>query len=250
MRPSPVPSRRAVIVGMTGATAAVLADLAFGLRGHHQGGHRAVGPSTGGPPADAFWQSAARDEQALLDAYEAAGHADPTLAATLALPLAHHRMHLAALSRTTASSTAVPSPTTSTGAAPDAASVTARRARLRALMAQETRAADRHRAAAVKDLAGGALLAQIAAADAVHADYLAAAITSIQPPAPTSSSPRPLATAVRTTSASTSTSTSPRTTSPPARPSTLRSAPTTPRSSSVAPSPSGPTGTPTPTPTR
>lgn len=205
MRPSPVPSRRAVIVGLSGATAAVLADLAFGLRGHEHGAPKDGGTPTAAPPTDPAWRSAADDEQSLIDAYETATRAHPALAATLALPLAHHRVHLAALTRTSGASTAVLPTTTASGAAADAGTATEHRDTLRALMAREDTAAGHRTAAAVEDQGGGQLLARIAASEAVHADYLGMAINAIKPPVPSSISPSRLATFKRPTPTSTST---------------------------------------------
>lgn len=191
MRPSPVPSRRTLIVGLAGATAAVVADLALGGLGHDGPAPKPTGTPPLPPPSDPSWRSAAGDERALIAAYETAGRTDPALAPTLALPLAHHRTHLAALTRVAASSTSVPPTTTSSGPAPGAATVATRRAALGSLRARETAAATRRSTAAVGDVSGGALLAQIAAAEAVHADYLAAAIAAIRPPAPSSTSSAP-----------------------------------------------------------
>lgn len=195
-----------MIVGLAAATAAVGGDLAFGLRGHHHPPPPAGAP-TGAAPADASWRAAAADEQTLIDAYETATRDHPSLAATLALPLSHHRAHLAALTRAPAPSTSVPPTTTSSGPPPDAASVAARRDALAALRGREAAAAGRRSVAAVQDLGGGTLLARIAAAEAVHADYLAAAITDLQPPAPRTSAAPPLSTAARHGSTSAATTT-------------------------------------------
>ena len=180
-----MPSRRVVLVGLSGLTAAVVADLALGGPGSGRGSpHRVPHAPAPSRPPDASEQAAATDERSLIAAYEQAVRTHPGLAATLALPLAHHRVHLAALTRTAAPVTAAPATTSASGPPPGPATVLVRRAALEALQAQEQAAAARRTAAATADLAGGALLAQIGASEAVHADYLGAAITALAPPAP------------------------------------------------------------------
>lgn len=234
-----------VIGGLSAGTAAVLGDLALGLRGHS---HPPPAPATTGPP-DAYARSAAADEQDLIGAYEEATRRHPALAATLALPLAHHREHLAALTRSTARGTSVPPTTTSSGPPPGIAEVAGRRAALAALQARESTAAGRRRAAAVRDVRGdGTLLARIGAAEAVHADYLAAAVTDLQPPAPSTSSTPPLPTgrpsasspaprSRATTPPPHTTSTAPRAAAPPTTSTPPATTPTTPGTAgpSVAP---------------
>ncbi|HEX7354403.1 MAG TPA: hypothetical protein VF288_06165 [Mycobacteriales bacterium] len=225
-----MPSRRAVVVGLSAATAVAAGELALGLRGGHRGTPAPAKPS-GTVPSDPQWRAAAGDERALIETYESTTRAHPALAATLALPLAHHRAHLAALTGAGASSTSVPPTTTSSGPPPDTASVADHRATLGALQARETAAAAQRSAAAVRDPGdGGTLLARIAAAEAVHVDYLAAAITAIRPPAPTTSAgPR------RSTASAAPPSTAPRSTSP--APPHTTSDPAPPHTTSVPPRP-------------
>ncbi len=193
--------RRTVLLGAAAITAALALDLT-----HDD--HRSTPPATPTPPApDPLLAAATADEQALIEAYEGALRAHPALSAALALPLAHHRVHLAALGsaaeaaaghgsagrgpavgRAASPPLSVPSTVPATAPVPtaDAAEAAAQRATLAALRSRELAAAGARSAAAVADLPHGGLLASVAAAEAVHADLLA----PLRVPTPPAGRPR------------------------------------------------------------
>ncbi len=238
-----MPSRRVVLIGGAGIAAAVGADLLFGPghTRHDAAAQRTTDPTRPGTPRDPRWVAAAVDERSVIAAYVAAAAAHPELAATLAVPLAHHRAHLAAL---TGAPTPAAAPTTPAAAlpTPTAAVAAARRSTLLTLRAREAALSAARSGEVPGDLSGGRVLASIAACDAVHVDLLDAALAALPAPAAPSTSTHP---AVTTSAPPTATGTpTPTPTPTPTRsPSPSPSRRTTPPSRSSAPTP--PTTTPT-----
>lgn len=122
-------------------------------------------------PDVALRRAAVDRELALLRAYDAALDSLPALAATLAAVRAEHTVHLAALEPAAGpgSDPTPPVPTPPVPTTPVPATPASRRAAVRALSAQERRAAAEHArdaAAASRDLA--VVLASLAASESAH----------------------------------------------------------------------------------
>jgi hypothetical protein len=188
-----VVGRRAVLVGAAAVSTAVAADLVFT---HNSSGHARLTPAPHATPSsDPTMRAAAQTEQRLIAAYTASIRAHPGLAGVLAVPLAHHRAHLAAFGQTPSAApttngllagplTAAAAGAPRAGPHPPvcpgcAAPPAAQRAALQTLVGQESAASRSYAAAAVSDLAHGGLLASVSAAEAVHADLLTTAIASV-----------------------------------------------------------------------
>jgi hypothetical protein len=169
-----VVGRRAVLVGAAAVSTAVAADLVFT---HNSSGHARLTPAPHATPSsDPTMRAAAQTEQRLIAAYTASIRAHPGLAGVLAVPLAHHRAHLAAFGQTPS---AAPTTNGLLAGPLTAAAAAAQRAALQTLVGQESAASRSYAAAAVSDLAHGGLLASVSAAEAVHADLLTTAIASV-----------------------------------------------------------------------
>lgn len=222
------PSRRALLTGVLGGGAAILSGC-----GGRSAGHPAAASSTGtARSTQGALPQARAAERALLRAYAATVRRHPALQPLLAVPIAHHRVHAAALD--------ISAPTTG----PESNVPADPRAALRALIDLESSTSRQRADEAVTDRDHGSLLAALAAAEAVHVDLLAAALPTVGSPptqpaqshAPVQSSPAPVAPApTRSTAAST-----PRTaTAPvePAPPSRTRSASSRPPTTSAPPAP-------------
>ncbi|HEV7209695.1 MAG TPA: hypothetical protein VGN54_13290, partial [Mycobacteriales bacterium] len=155
--------RAALATGGGALTAPLLAACSSGHR------RPALGPATSARPSpvvNTAPTAAIAGETRLLAAYGAVLQRHPELAAVLAVPLAHHRIHARALGLSRLPTPGTPGPPVSTDA----------REAVRSLLVLEQQSADSRAAEAVSDLVNGSLLAAIGAADAVHADLLSAAL--------------------------------------------------------------------------
>jgi hypothetical protein len=161
------PSRRHVLRGGVGLA---VGYLLAGCGRHGSSGLPSPLPSSSSPapPLSGAGRDAIGSERALLGAYEAVLARFPNLAASLALPQAHHRAHLLALGDQ-------PTSTTSPIVVPVDA-----RAAVEALIGLELAAAAQRQGAAVGDPNYGSLLASIAGAEAVHVDLLTYALPAIK----------------------------------------------------------------------